>query len=213
MTSGALIGAGLILCSLSVPTTGVARPHRTGQIPNNIWDCSACHTSDFSVRTAFGEDVNATLAGNDVDWARVCGLDSDGDGATNGAELGDPSCAWMIGAPNPEAEITDPNDAESFPMAPPMEPPMGGAEPPAGGEEPPAGGGEPPAGGEEPPAEPPAGGGEPPMSSPDAGVDGGDDAGEEGCSQTAGSTTGPLIFLFALLALFTPRRERVKTSH
>lgn len=31
-------------------------------------------------------------------WAAVCALDSDGDGMTNGEELGDPNCTWTVGA-------------------------------------------------------------------------------------------------------------------
>ena len=30
-------------------------------------------------------------------WTRVCRLDSDGDGKTNGQELGDPNCTWKPG--------------------------------------------------------------------------------------------------------------------
>jgi hypothetical protein len=35
------------------------------------------------------------------DWAAVCSLDSDGDGLTNGQELGDPTCTWKVGDPSP----------------------------------------------------------------------------------------------------------------
>jgi len=30
-------------------------------------------------------------------WPQLCMIDSDEDGRTNGAELGDPSCVWRIG--------------------------------------------------------------------------------------------------------------------
>jgi dopamine beta-monooxygenase len=30
--------------------------------------------------------------------AALCAKDSDGDGATNGVELGDPTCVWTVGA-------------------------------------------------------------------------------------------------------------------
>lgn len=39
---------------------------------------------------AFGVDLQA----NGLSWAAVCALDSDGDGMTNGEELGDPDCTW-----------------------------------------------------------------------------------------------------------------------
>ena len=37
-------------------------------------------------------------------------MDSDGDGITNGMELGDPDCVWAVGAEPPEfeGEITHP---------------------------------------------------------------------------------------------------------
>ncbi|KAF6776626.1 hypothetical protein AHF37_03881 [Paragonimus kellicotti] len=37
-------------------------------------------------------------------WDKLCPLDSDGDGFTNGEELGDPQCVWKLGA---EPERTD----------------------------------------------------------------------------------------------------------
>ena len=38
----------------------------------------------------FGRD----FAANGLDWPRICPLDSDNDGKTNGEELGDPYCEW-----------------------------------------------------------------------------------------------------------------------
>ena len=45
-----------------------------------------------------------------VQWnATLCGLDSDGDGLTNGQELGDPDCVWTKGqAPNRTTGVTHP---------------------------------------------------------------------------------------------------------
>ncbi|OQS02486.1 hypothetical protein THRCLA_05133 [Thraustotheca clavata] len=46
-------------------------------------------------RNAFGKD----FASNGMTWTTaLCKLDSDGDGATNGEELGDPCCTWKSGA-------------------------------------------------------------------------------------------------------------------
>jgi len=36
-------------------------------------------------------------------WTVVCRLDSDGDGRTNGAELGDPDCRWKPGVAPPRS--------------------------------------------------------------------------------------------------------------
>ncbi|KAH9253939.1 hypothetical protein BASA81_008063 [Batrachochytrium salamandrivorans] len=58
-------------------------PHRTfGSGPLNV----------------FGEDF--ARAGNQ--WTKdLCNKDSDGDGRTNGQELQDPECKWVLGDPNP----------------------------------------------------------------------------------------------------------------
>ena len=45
----------------------------------------------------------------------LAGLNADGDGATNGAELQDPTGAWSVGQPQPgtPALVTNPGIAES----------------------------------------------------------------------------------------------------
>ncbi|KDO18349.1 hypothetical protein SPRG_16265 [Saprolegnia parasitica CBS 223.65] len=51
--------------------------------------------SGGGARNAFGKD----FAANGAAWnTALCKLDSDGDGATNGEELGDPCCTWTAGA-------------------------------------------------------------------------------------------------------------------
>ncbi|XP_067661768.1 tyramine beta-hydroxylase-like [Haliotis asinina] len=45
-------------------------------------------------RNQFGVD----FANQGRTWANVCNMDSDGDGMTNGQELGDPQCIWTPGA-------------------------------------------------------------------------------------------------------------------
>lgn len=70
----------------------------------------------------FGSDVRSALVGDgppqekDVDWSQLFAKDSDGDGITNGAELGDPDGTWRIGDPNPQGVVSapgDPNNAQS----------------------------------------------------------------------------------------------------
>lgn len=56
----------------------------------------------------FGESFR--LAG--LTWTQeLCRADSDGDGISNGAELGDPCCIWIQGLPSP----VDANDILSHP--------------------------------------------------------------------------------------------------
>lgn len=99
-----------------------ARPQRVDQIPNGgQLGCSACHVSSAGggARNAFGQAVGSGFlsgsgAGASVVWnATLAGMDSDGDGATNGTELGDPD---GDGTPTPGAQVTNPGDATSFPQ-------------------------------------------------------------------------------------------------
>jgi hypothetical protein len=112
----------VLLSTFGVATLSVqeasAFANRVDDVPNNQWSCGLCHinASGAGPRTNFGEDVFMFARdGVDVKWEEVCDKDSDGDGATNGAELGDPECAWRIGDADPDAMVTDPRDPESAP--------------------------------------------------------------------------------------------------
>ena len=61
-----------------------------------FWACNGLgHTScqGGGAFNAFGVD----FLSNDYEWAAICALDSDGDGDTNGEELGDPCCLLETG--------------------------------------------------------------------------------------------------------------------
>ena len=214
-TFALLISAGFLFFAADA----VAFPPYVSQIPGGL-SCGACHINPGGggERNGFG---NAYAVPHE--WtADLCAADSDGDGASNGVELGDPDCMWIAGDASPMA-LSNPGDADS---TPPADPPMGGEMPPAGGEMPPAGGEMPPAGGEMPPAGgemPPAGGEMPPAGGemPPAGgempAEGGsdhddhdhaDDDDDGGCSVNAGSETANGVFVFGLLALILFRRRR-----
>lgn len=71
-----------------------ARTFRTNMLPNgNTFSCLTCHNSSTGgSRNLFGQDVEAfvTPNGSQQFWSSVFNLDSDGDGFTNGEEMGDP---------------------------------------------------------------------------------------------------------------------------
>ena len=104
-----------------------ARSKRVRQVPNgSVASCNTCHTSGGgSPLNPFGIEIATnflTSAGapGDVIWgAELAALDSDGDGASNGAELGDPDGTWVAGDDNPEGETFHPGDPESTPPLPP----------------------------------------------------------------------------------------------
>jgi|TARA_B110000495_G_scaffold181033_1_gene175477 hypothetical protein len=101
-------------------TLSNARSWRVGQIPNgNKFGCLNCHNSSyggslnsfgFSVKSVVGRGSKATF------WNSVLAAkDSDGDGSSNGEELGDPD---GDGKSTDGAEITNPSNPESKPQKP-----------------------------------------------------------------------------------------------
>lgn len=109
---------------LGAASNAEARSFRTAQIPDGGSLCTNCHTSAAGgARNAFGNDIllnyldgngTASRADDDVLWGpELAALDSDGDGYTNGEELGDPLGLWAIGDANPSTIPTNPGLASS----------------------------------------------------------------------------------------------------
>lgn len=103
-----------------VAEEGGARSKRVRQVPNgSAASCNTCHTAGGgSPLNPFGLEtlnfLSSAGAAGDVIWGpALAALDSDGDGATNGAELGDPDGTWVVGDPNPEGTHDD--DVEEDP--------------------------------------------------------------------------------------------------
>jgi hypothetical protein len=80
-----------------------------GLIPNGgVHSCQTCHGSGYSLNP-FGEDFSGE--GNRWTYA-LSQADSDGGGASNGAELLDPDGEWEQGEPDPgdPADVTNPGN-------------------------------------------------------------------------------------------------------
>jgi hypothetical protein len=89
-------------------------------VPNgSVNSCTTCHAS-VPTRNAFG---NAFASASHTWSSALAGLDSDGDGFSNGKELGDPTGVWRPGAalPIPGAQVTQPGSASSMPTLVPPE--------------------------------------------------------------------------------------------
>ena len=126
MTLRVLLVAVLFLGGVVVDEAD-ARSKRVRQVPNgSAASCNTCHTAGGgSPLNPFGIEIvtnflTATGPAGDVIWGpELAALDSDGDGASNGAELGDPDGTWVAGDDNPEGETFHPGDPESTPPLPP----------------------------------------------------------------------------------------------
>jgi hypothetical protein len=110
----------LAVLLLSIPTQ--ARSFRPAMMPNGtVKGCASCHISagGGGARTPFGNDVFAIVKGSSATpfWSETLAKkDSDGDGFTNGQELGDPegTATAYVGA-----QVSNPGVATSKPVAKP----------------------------------------------------------------------------------------------
>lgn len=120
-----LIAAGV----LAAASGAEARAQRVGQIPNGgVSGCANCHTSAAGggPRNIFGQMIQTSFlsaAGfsGRVQWGpELAKMDADGDGFTNGQELGDPEGLWKAGDADPgeAAAVTLPGDLNSHPPIP-----------------------------------------------------------------------------------------------
>jgi hypothetical protein len=97
---------------------GFARSWRPAQVPNGrTFNCSLCHdrSSGGGPRNEFGEAVRDLVSpGSRADFwtAALAQMDSDGDGFTNGEEVGDPD---GDGVADSGAQVTNPGDPNSKP--------------------------------------------------------------------------------------------------
>lgn len=201
------IGVVIALPLLLSAAPAAARAPDIGKIPNGgDLGCANCHQNDDSNNPGPFNPWGLALLdeGGSVDWARDCAGDGDGDGHSNGAELGDPDCMWRSGdtpAMPRQGHPGDPNivpgdvmQPEPEPMEPePMEPEPGEPEP-----------GEPEPGEPEPDGPDPDDGGvtpDPDENQPRGTVISLDD----GCTQRPGSAPSAGWLLLGLLA-FARRR-------
>lgn len=121
------VGLLTVFCTVALVVGTVndahARSFRPSMLPNgSVNSCSNCHFNrgGGGRRNPFGEAVQAlvTPGGRQVFWGPdLAALDSDGDGVSNGEELGDPEGQWVAGDPAPgnPARVTNPGDPEDRP--------------------------------------------------------------------------------------------------
>ena len=109
-----------LLILLIANTTMDARPWRVDQIPNGKkFGCINCHASSSGRSLNFFGLIVDTKVGKGSRaqfWnAQLASLDSDGDGYTNGEELGDPD---GDGTATADGQLTNPGYSSSLPVFP-----------------------------------------------------------------------------------------------
>ncbi|MBX3747419.1 MAG: CHRD domain-containing protein [Verrucomicrobiae bacterium] len=115
----------LTLLAWGGPPAVKAMDFRVAQLPNgHVFQCANCHVSPGGggPRNPFGQAVEAiTGTTSRAFWsAALAALDSDGDGFTNGEELGDPEGTRNL---IPNHQVTNPGDPNSRPAPPANQPP------------------------------------------------------------------------------------------
>jgi hypothetical protein len=107
-----------VICLVSflivLTTPANAKLIEVKKIPNGKKNsCDNCHqpgTESTDKLTPFGNDYMK----NGKKWnSSIAGKDSDGDGMTNGQELGDPDGTWKKGDSDPSGKIFNPGSASS----------------------------------------------------------------------------------------------------
>lgn len=97
------------LATLLATPSAHALPSYVSLVPNGaVFSCATCHTAPPTLNP-FG----MAFEENNLTWnALFASRDSDGDGFSNGTELGDPTGS---GTPTPGATVTNPGDSTSHP--------------------------------------------------------------------------------------------------
>ncbi|PAA55375.1 hypothetical protein BOX15_Mlig001173g3 [Macrostomum lignano] len=112
----------ILLVVVATSRLGTAYPTYTNKVPNGNGVQSPCnadelwpgvghlHQAGGGPRNPFGLDLKA----EGFKWTQqLCRKDSDGDGRTNGEELGDPECVWQEGGkPSRTDNVTHPGICE-----------------------------------------------------------------------------------------------------
>lgn len=115
---------GALTLLTTVETSALARSTRVEQVPNGgVFRCLTCHDQQTGgPLNVFGTQVEDTLVGSGptatVDWPAVAPLDADGDGRTNGEELGDPDGDGVADA---GADVTNPGVDDREPEPEPVD--------------------------------------------------------------------------------------------
>lgn len=94
-----------------------AYPQYNGNVPNgNMIPPSAITLGHPNGNTRLYTSFANAYVVNGRKWSKgLCAADSDGDGQSNGLEMGDPCCLWVVGSsPQFTTDLSDPDNAVSI---------------------------------------------------------------------------------------------------
>ena len=115
-----------LILAAAIISSAAARPTYASLFPNGnsvpcppdapgcaLGACAAVGHASCAGGGALNDFGRAFAAAGYVWTAELCEADSDGDGVSNGAELGDPGCVWKSGAVAQFPAVSHPGVAES----------------------------------------------------------------------------------------------------
>lgn len=108
----------ILLCTALIVTSSVkAYPQYNGNVPNgNMIPPSAITLGHPNGNTRLYTSFANAYVANGRKWSKgLCVADSDGDGQSNGLEMGDPCCLWVVGSTAQfTTDLSDPDNASSM---------------------------------------------------------------------------------------------------
>ncbi|MCC6553218.1 MAG: hypothetical protein IT372_09385 [Polyangiaceae bacterium] len=112
-----VVSLGVALGLLTLGGTAAALSQYGPAFPNGTTGteaCIYCHPAGAGGgdRNPFGTAIENGYTPSNLAafWPDNCSQDADGDGATNGEEVGDPCCEWTMGATPQEGIASNPGD-------------------------------------------------------------------------------------------------------
>lgn len=102
---GRVAALAALTAALSCAPSALARPEFVARLPNggsvpSVAALGHVNPNGGGATNAFGANFGGSV-GRGAWTTALCVMDSDGDGQSNGLELGDPCCAWAAGAGAP----------------------------------------------------------------------------------------------------------------
>jgi hypothetical protein len=115
MRNAAMLTLATLLGAIALSSNAHAKAEYVTYLPNGgVHTCENCHPGGNTLAiNLFGQEASNQVGKPITEWwPALVDSDSDGDGQTNGQEMGDPCGDWLIGLDPPRTtDISNPGDA------------------------------------------------------------------------------------------------------